>query len=136
MFLSSYSSKSWYNYLFVLYLSLFVLRIFMYSQACNNKCSHDCVCQWEHGQSSIEELQKYESIWPEPIIWPITMNFQWLFLEQCNRRRLLRAGAWGPVQTNHTSKFFLGKVNVCWSCKFWSYSNVKVRRCKDFLVKI
>ena len=30
-----------------------------------------------------------ESILPEPIIWPKTMNFRWLFLERCNRRRLL-----------------------------------------------
>ena len=31
------------------------------------------------------------SILPEPIIWPITMNFRWLFLERCNRLRLLPA---------------------------------------------
>ena len=30
-----------------------------------------------------------ESILLKPIIWPITMNFQWLFLEGCNRLRLV-----------------------------------------------
>ena len=29
-----------------------------------------------------------ESILPKPIIWPIMMNFRWLFLERCNRLRL------------------------------------------------
>ena len=37
----------------------------------------------------IDSIHINKSIFPESIIWPITMIFRWFFLDRCNRLRLL-----------------------------------------------